>query len=115
MIKSHPSPGESGTLSYVMKKYPSSLKARRRMKSGSMDGTLCYSGYILPESSDSCMGKSPDTDRSGVIVFSIMTNNSTSSAYRVRLALEKAIAYIASRDAGCRQATASRKCSGTGR
>ena len=114
-IKSLPSPGESGTLSYVMKKYPSSLKARIRMKSGSMDGTLCYSGYILPESSDSCMGKSPDTDRSGVIVFSIMTNNSTSSAYRVRLALEKAIAYIASRDAGCRQATASRKGSGTGR
>ena len=97
----------------MMKKYPAGLKSRIRMKSGSMDGTLCYSGYILPESSDGCRGKTVNPD--GVIVFSIMTNNSTSSAYRVRLALEKIIASIASGDAASRQATASRKDSGTGR
>lgn len=112
-LKSLPSPGEDGTLSYMMKKYPAGLKSRIRMKSGSMDGTLCYSGYILPESSDGCRGKTVNPD--GVIVFSIMTNNSTSSAYRVRLALEKIIASIASGDAASRQATASRKDSGTGR
>ena len=77
-----------------------------------MDGILCYSGYILPESSDECREQNGNTD--GVIVFSIMTNNSTSSAYRVRMALEKIIASIASGDAAGRQPTASRKGSGTG-
>ena len=44
-----PSPGGNGTLSYNMKKYPESVRKRIRMKSGSMNGVRCYSGYILPE------------------------------------------------------------------
>lgn len=47
-----------------MKNCPDSLRRRVRMKSGSMNGVLCYSGYILPA------GGKGDT-----IVFSIMTNN----------------------------------------
>ena len=36
-------------MSYNMKKYPESVRKRIRMKSGSMNGVRCYSGYILPE------------------------------------------------------------------
>ena len=54
-----------------MKNCPDSLRRRVRMKSGSMNGVLCYSGYILPAGGVSSRGSfSEDT-----IVFSIMTNN----------------------------------------
>ena len=66
-LSSLPAPGQ-GTLSGMRIKEGD----RIRMKSGSMDGVLCYSGYIL--------------DRSGVPVytFSILTNNNTAPAKEVR-------------------------------
>ena len=56
-----------------MKNCPDSLRRRVRMKSGSMNGVLCYSGYILPA------GGKGDT-----IVFSIMTNNIVDDSAAVR-------------------------------
>lgn len=60
-----PVPGCDGTLEYLMKDAPESVKSRIHMKSGSMNGVRCYSGYLL----------SPDGAPSGTIVFSILTNN----------------------------------------
>lgn len=64
-LESLPSPGTESTLKHRLPGAPEELKARIRMKSGSMNGVLCYSGYIL----------SPDGDRSKTVVFSILTNN----------------------------------------
>jgi len=63
-VRALPRPGQ-GTLENRMKNCDVSARCRVAMKSGSMNGTLCFSGYILPENED--------TDQ--VIVFSIMTNN----------------------------------------
>ena len=43
------------------------------MKSGSMNGVLCYSGYILPE--NGC--------KEDIVVFSIMTADCTDSPRNV--------------------------------
>ena len=47
-LASLPQPGE-GTLNTLLPKLAPTQKARIRVKSGSMDGVLCYSGYILDE------------------------------------------------------------------
>lgn len=47
-LVSLPNPGE-GTLEPLLKGFPAQLKSRIYMKSGSMSGVRCYSGYILPE------------------------------------------------------------------
>ncbi len=80
-----PSPGSNGTLEYNMSRYPAALKARIKTKSGSMNGIRCYSGYILPS----------DGGRDGIIVFSIMVNNSTAPTWKLRRALDKIMAAIA--------------------
>lgn len=77
-IRSLPSPGSDGTLSYILNGTPIKDKLRMKVKSGSMDGTLCYCGYVFPAN-----------EGGEVLIFSIMTNNSTSSAYRVRKEIEK--------------------------
>ena len=63
-LTSLPQPGD-GTLAGVLPKLPDVQKARLRFKSGSMDGVLCYSGYVL--------------DENGVprYVFSLMVNGAT--------------------------------------
>lgn len=66
-------PGEPGMRSCLAGS-PASVKSRIHMKSGSMNGVLCYSGYILPSSGD----------RDGTIVFSIMTNNCTGPVQKIR-------------------------------
>ena len=63
-LRSLPRPGE-GTLRARLGGPRSSLKDRVYMKSGSMTGVRCFSGYILPSDGDS--GK--------MIAFSILTNN----------------------------------------
>ena len=65
-LNSLPSPGFNGTLLYNMKSYPEELRSRIKVKSGSMNGVRCYSGYILPSKAD---GK--------IIIFSILTGNCT--------------------------------------
>ena len=73
-LASLPKPGE-GTLNTLLPKLTPDQKARLRLKSGSMDGVLCYSGYVLDEE-----GK-PSR------VFSLMVNGATAKTAVVREAL----------------------------
>lgn len=84
-LESLPSPGTKSTLQYRMGKAPDSIKSRIKMKSGSMGGVLCFSGYIL----------SPDGDRSKTIVFSILANNFTAPSYAVGSILDEIIVSLA--------------------
>lgn len=67
-LASLPRAGE-GTLSSRLRQASSDARNRIRMKSGSMDGVRCFSGYILPAS-----------DSSDTVTFSIMTNNTPDPA-----------------------------------
>lgn len=91
-----PSPGGNGTLSYNMKGQPEQLRSRFRIKSGSMNGVRCYSGYILPED----FIFTPDTEvpqevKDRIIIFSVMTNNCTSPSWKVRPALDRFMVEMA--------------------
>ena len=70
-LASLPKPGE-GTLASLLPKLPADKKARVRVKSGSMDGVLCYSGYILDESGNP------------KFVFSLMVNGATAKTAVLR-------------------------------
>ena len=70
-LASLPQPGE-GTLNTLLPKLPAAQKARIRVKSGSMDGVLCYSGYILDE-----QGKPAR-------IFSLMVNGATAKTAALR-------------------------------
>lgn len=80
-----PSPGSNGTLASNMSKTPAEIKARIKVKSGSMSGVRCYSGYVIPTE-----GCKDDT-----IIFSIMINNCTSPSWKVRQLLDKIMAAFA--------------------
>lgn len=84
-ISSLPSPGSQGTLAYNMRNTPSEIKSRIKVKSGSMDGVRCYSGYIMPS----------EGGKDETIVFSIMVNNCTAPAWKVRQLLDKIMATLA--------------------
>ena len=73
-LASLPQPGE-GTLAGLLPNLPAAQKARIRLKSGSMDGILCYSGYIL------------SADGSPVLAFSLMVNGATVTTSRIRVEL----------------------------
>ena len=73
-LASLPKPGE-GTLNTLLPKLTADQKARLRLKSGSMDGVLCYSGYVL------------DTEGKPVRTFSLMVNGATARTAVVREAL----------------------------
>lgn len=66
----------------VMTDYDKALKSRIRLKSGSMTGVKCFSGYIFPET-----GGKP-------AVFSIMINNSLLSQYRMQKIIDRMIYLI---------------------
>ena len=80
-----PSPGGNGTLNYNMKSYPVSIKERILVKSGSMNGVRCYSGYVIP--TEGC--------KDDCIIFSILVNNCTSPTWQVRPLLDKIMGYLA--------------------
>ena len=80
-----PSPGKPGTLSYNMKSYPESVRDRILVKSGSMNGVRCYSGYVIP--TEGCKEDS--------IIFSILVNNSTAPTWRLRPLLDKIMGTLA--------------------
>ena len=69
-----------------MKGSPAEMKSRIKVKSGSMNGVRCYSGYIIP--TEGC--------KSETIIFSIMVNNCTSPTWKVRPLLDKIMATLAS-------------------
>lgn len=83
-VKGLPQPGQ-GTLSSRLKGKSEALKSRVYMKSGSMDGVLCYSGYIVPE--EGCKDDS--------IAFSILTNNSTCPLREIGVIIDGFIASLA--------------------
>lgn len=83
-LNSLPAPESEGTMYYFMKGYDKALQSRIRLKSGSMTGIKCYSGYILP----SAEGKP-------TITFSIMANNFTAPQREVQKEIEKVIAALA--------------------
>lgn len=76
-VESLPHPGE-GTLKMLKNLTPWKF----RFKSGSMGGTLCYSGYVLDENGNPR------------ISFAIFTNNTVAKASEVRPALEGLIQLI---------------------
>ena len=77
-LASFPQPGE-GTLNTLLPKLTPAQKARIRVKSGSMDGVLCYSGYILDET-----GKP-------ACIFSLMVNGATAKTVALRETLGELI------------------------
>lgn len=83
-LRSLPHPGGNGSLQYNMKNYPTELRSRIRVKSGSMNGVRCYSGYVLPR-----------TPEGKTIIFSILTGNSTAPTWKTRQLLDKMMAVIA--------------------
>ena len=87
-LASLPRPGSKGTLQNMFQKAGKDFKARIRMKSGSMNGVLCYSGYLLPTGG----GTGADAN---VITFSILTNNASAGAAKVRPILEELIRLLA--------------------
>lgn len=84
-IYSLPSPGSNGTLSSNMAKSPTEMKARIKVKSGSMEGVRCYSGYIIPR----------EGGKDETIVFSLMVNNCTAPTWKLRQLLDKIMAALA--------------------
>ena len=85
-LASLPSPGSRGTLKYRMQGAPDSVKSRIKMKSGSMNGVRCMSGYILPP---------PDGKDSDTIIFSILTNNVSGSSSTTATILDEIILSLA--------------------
>ena len=91
-----PYPGGDGSLNYNMKGYSENLRRRIRVKSGSMNGVRCYSGYVLPEGTDCRKGTELTGDaKDRIIIFSILTNNCISEQWKVRPMLDKFMAEIA--------------------
>lgn len=82
--RSLPGPGY-GTLSTRMVNADESVKSRIYMKSGSMNGVRCFSGYILPRS-----GKAED-----IIVFSFLTNNTVTASSRMNFIIDKTVGLLA--------------------
>ena len=64
---------------------PSGVRNRIKVKSGSMEGVRCYSGYVIP--TEGCKDET--------IVFSLMVNNCTAPSWKVRQLLDKIMAAIA--------------------
>ena len=80
-----PSPGSKGSMIYNMRKYSDDIKSRIKVKSGSMNGVRCYSGYVIPT----------DGGKEDVIIFSLMINNCTSSTAQMRNLLDSIMAELA--------------------
>ena len=85
-LESLPFPGEKETtLERRLPKRPYALRHRIRMKSGSMNGVRCFSGYILPQS-----GRKEE-----IIAFSILTNNAVAQGSQVYGLIDEMIESLA--------------------
>ena len=81
-----PMPGRSdGTLKTRLPKAPAEIKNRIWMKSGSMAGTRCFSGYI----------DSSDGTAANAIAFSVMVNNYVGSSEELSRILDELILSLA--------------------
>lgn len=81
-VSSLPAPGSGGTLQGVMPGYDKGITSKFRLKSGSMSGVKCFSGYIFPE------------DGGEPAVFSVMINNSLLSQYRLQKITDRLIMLV---------------------
>ena len=79
-------PGHNGPYFSRLRGESEALKDRIYMKSGSMGGVRCYSGYVLPTSGE----------KKDIIIFSVMTNNVTAPTPKVLQVMDKIIALVAS-------------------
>ena len=70
-----PQPGLQGTVRPCLRLIPSSERRRMRIKSGSMSGIQCYSGYALPQAK---------SEKQETLVFSLIINNTTADSYQLR-------------------------------
>ena len=85
-LNSLPRPGrKDGTLQTRLPKAPVPVKNRIYMKSGSMNGVRCFSGYILPS----------DGNTSKTIAFSIMVNNHVGGQAALAPVLDQIILELA--------------------
>ena len=98
-LQSLPYPGGNGSLCYNMKGYDQNLRRRIRVKSGSMNGVRCYSGYVLPadfgDLPDGQTREIPQEVKDRIIIFSVMTNNCVSPQWKVRPMLDRFMAEVA--------------------
>lgn len=85
-INSLPQPGKKGTLEYILRNAPDSMKGRIHAKTGSMNGVRCLSGYITASDGD------PDK----TIAFSLMLNNFNVSASVMTPVVEDILLALAS-------------------
>ena len=76
-----PFPGGRGTLEFNMRSVPEAIRTRIRMKSGSMGGVRCFSGYIVPET-----GTKDET-----VIFSILVNGYTVPLSRIQKGIDNII------------------------
>ena len=80
-----PQPGLHGTVQPCLRLLPSSERRRVKMKSGSMSGIRCYSGYITPVHG---------TENGQTLVFSLLINNTTADQYQQRALTDKIISAL---------------------
>ena len=80
-----PVPGAKGTLEDRFPKAPQEFKDRIHMKTGSMNGVRCFSGYIL----------AADGDPAHTIVFSVLVNNCPERSFQLVPPLDAIIEAIA--------------------
>ena len=85
-LNSLPRPGQkNGTLATRLPKAPASVKNRIYMKSGSMNGVRCFSGYIIPS----------DGNTKNTIAFSVMVNNYVGRQAELAPVLDRLILELA--------------------
>lgn len=85
-LNSLPRPGrKDGTLQTRLPKAPAPVKNRIYMKSGSLGGVRCFSGYILPS----------DGNTKKTIAFSIMVNNYVGKSSELTQTLDNLILELA--------------------
>lgn len=77
-----PTPGEDGTLKYVLSKEPAKLRSRIHCKSGSMTGVKCYAGYV-------------ETVKGEQLCFAIMVNNYDCPTSRIQTQIEGFLKQLA--------------------
>ena len=79
--------GQPGGRHYesLLKDAPALLRSRAHLKSGSMNGVRCFSGYIEPSAGS----------KAQTIVFSVMTNNSLAPASRIDPLIDRIISLLA--------------------
>jgi len=92
-LASIPRVGVGGTVKARLARLPQEQRGRVYMKSGSMSGIRCYSGYILPKGKNY---RQVASDNAGLVSFSVMVNNCSAPDSALRAALDDIISQLVS-------------------